>query len=390
VNYEATLFGDAAPRHLFNDTKHHRVRYTAVAASRYREYFPQDQRLVFTRESDPVEVWVPASERPLAPEVVYVLPTFGWQRQTETNLQRSVRFGGGLRAYFQRPWYSSGEGELLGVALWSAENGALSDGVRDKFKPFFTQWGMDPIWQTANLYGAPSVYDFANAAESEQAVSLEESSAALPGGQPGRVDVVGFTPRFDETRGMWYADLTLNLPAQTYAPFVRLALVRYQPCALADAKISRVALADFAQLTPDRSATVTADPHHPRTLRVVVSGAAPRGPLPAGPGAPPNAAQPTHVRVRVQRRGELNSDLAWDDAPAAEAAVTQVYEGRGLNQPDLALWAGAVQFASPPPPGRYRLLIEEFEYISATYTEAGGDIRRAPGRLIYAETFGVG
>jgi hypothetical protein len=30
-------------------------------------------------------------------------------------------------------------------------------------------------------------------------------------------------------------------------------------------------------------------------------------------------------------------------------------------------------------------LIEEFEYISANYTEG----RRAPGRLIYAETFDI-
>jgi hypothetical protein len=56
----------------------------------------------------------------LAPDVVYALPTFGWQRQTETNLKRSVRFGGGLRVYLRRPWFSSGAGELLGVALWAS------------------------------------------------------------------------------------------------------------------------------------------------------------------------------------------------------------------------------------------------------------------------------
>src|SRR5581483_2602324 len=94
-NEEQVVFFDAAPRHLFNDTKHHRVSYTAVATSRYREYFPQDENLNFTRESEPVLVDVPASERPHAASVAYVLPTFGWQRQTDTNLKRSVRFGGG-------------------------------------------------------------------------------------------------------------------------------------------------------------------------------------------------------------------------------------------------------------------------------------------------------
>ncbi|HMF64769.1 MAG TPA: hypothetical protein VK608_11830 [Edaphobacter sp.] len=377
------VFSQAAPRHLFNDTRRHRVTYTATAASRFREYFPQDQDLDFTRSSLPVLVDVPASARPLAPEVVYVVPTFGWQRQTDTNLKRSVRFGGGLRVYLERGWYSSGEGELLGVALWSSANGILDEHQRDKFKPFITQWGMDPIWQTANLSYVPGTSNFPDAVESDFGVSLEESSAAKSPTEPGRADVVGFTPQFDETRQLWFADLTVNLGA-TYSPFIRLALVRYQPHALDDARISRVVLAGFSQLTPDRAAMVTADPHHPRTLRVTVSGVAPRGPQPEGPGRP-RPSRPTHVTVRVQQRTAVASDLAWDDAPAAVATVTQFYEGPGLNQPDLGLWVGAVTFVVAPAPGQFRLLIEEFEFVSANYATQG----YAPGRLIYAETFAV-
>ena len=79
------------------------------------------------------------------------------------------------------------------------------------------------------------------------------------------------------------------------------------------------------------------------------------------------------------------SELGWTDAPATEVIVTQFYEGGGIGQPDLALWVGAVTFAAPPAAGKYRLLIEEFEYITADYMEG----RNAPGRLIYAETFTV-
>ena len=61
------------------------------------------------------------------------------------------------------------------------------------------------------------------------------------------------------------------------------------------------------------------------------------------------------------------------------------YDRPGLNQPDLALWVGAVRFADPTPPGEFRLLIEELEYISADYAEQG----QPPGRLIYAETFDI-
>jgi hypothetical protein len=376
-------FTDAGPTHELGDTRRHLVRYTAVAASRYREYFPQDTGLDFTRTSESVLVDVPASARPLAPDVVYVVPTFGWQRQTDTNMKRSVRFGGGLRVYLKRPWFSSGTGELLGVALWSTLDGALNDAQRDKFKPFFTQWGMDPIWQTAGLSGVPTVNNFPDAVERDFGVSLEESSARLAADQPGRVDVVGFTPQFDASRGLWFADLTIDL-GPTYSPFVRLALVRYQPHALDDARISRVVLAGFAQLTPDRTALVTADPYHPRTLRVVVSGVAPTGPLPAGPAAR-KPARPTHVRVRVQQRTPAGGALGWEDTPAAEATATQFYEGPGLGQPDLGLWVGAVTFAAAPEPGRYRLLVEELEYVSANYSDG----REAPGRLIYAETFEV-
>jgi hypothetical protein len=87
----------------------------------------------------------------------------------------------------------------------------------------------------------------------------------------------------------------------------------------------------------------------------------------------------------AQKRTPDAGALGWQDAPAAEAAVTQFYEGHGLNQPDLGLWIGAVTFAAAPTPDTYRLLVEEYEYISANYTDG----RRAPGRLIYAETFEV-
>jgi hypothetical protein len=106
------------------------------------------------------------------------------------------------------------------------------------------------------------------------------------------------------------------------------------------------------------------------------------GPPPSGP-APEKPARPTHVQVRVQKRGE--TELDWSDAPAAEATVTHFYEGQALFQPGVALWIGAVTFAVAPEPGAYRLLIEEFEYVSATYADG----RQAPGRLIYAETFAV-
>ena len=200
--------------------------------------------------------------------------------------------------------------------------------------------------------------------------------------EPGLVDVVGFEPQFDEERGLWFADLTLDTFGETYMPFVRLALVRYQPEALLDAKVSRVVLADFAQLTPDRSAMVTCDPHHPRRLNVVVSGVAPVGPSPGASG------RATQITVRVQERDpQLPGELGWRDAPTETATVTPAVDGPAAGRPNIVMWAGSVVFAETPEVDRFRLLVEEHEFVAPGEAIVTGSKRLPRGRLIYAETF---
>ncbi|MFQ5810607.1 MAG: hypothetical protein ACE5JM_13405, partial [Armatimonadota bacterium] len=112
-----------AERHEFGDTKYRRVTYTAVATTRFREYLPfTDNEIdtgqkVITRTSQPETVDVLSSARPDSPKVVYVVPTFGWETQETSRGRTRTRSGGGLRVYLERPWFSSGDGELLGVVL---------------------------------------------------------------------------------------------------------------------------------------------------------------------------------------------------------------------------------------------------------------------------------
>ena len=49
----------------------------------------------------------------------------------------------GVRIYLERPWYSSGEGELVGVLL--APGGDDSRGCSG----LVSQWGADPVWVSA-------------------------------------------------------------------------------------------------------------------------------------------------------------------------------------------------------------------------------------------------
>ena len=275
---------------------------------------------------------MPSSARPLTPEIVYVVPTFEWERQETTNVKTEVRFGNGLRVYINRPWYSSGEGELLGVALWPQARQAPTDDDRETYKSVFTQWGLDPIWKTGDVVAAPALqptpttYDFPNAVATGTSLTLEESDL--------KVDVAGHSVGFDETRKLWYCDITFQNP-QTYAPFVRLALGRYQPRSIAGVELSHLVLADIAQLTPDRSAALSVDPADPRRARLYVGGIA--------------ATRPTRsfITITVEHRNlQIRTDLGWEPAPVSEVKVTE--DSPVPTSLDAVLWSGSIVFANEP------------------------------------------
>jgi hypothetical protein len=207
--------------------------------------------------------------------------------------------------------------------------------------------------------------------------------------------VAGFKVDFDYERQKWFADINVDFYSQAYTPFIRLALARYQPCALPDSKLSAAVLADYAQLTPERAAVVTVDPYHPRLLRLTVSGPAPSGPAPTivGPQPTDPVHVPTQVEVALQQRNPaVQGDLGWQDAPATTAAITSL---TFTDPTGLVRWTGTVQFASLPPAGQYRLLVREYEYLSANYTNPIGPargrrlLREQPHRLIYAEAIEI-
>ncbi len=327
----------AAPVHRFQDSKHRWVGYSPVATSRYQEYFPAG--LDFTRSGETLVVDVPSSARPLAPDVAYVVPTFGWEQQETTNVKSSVRFGNGLRVYLNRPWYSSGDSELLGVVLW---NGSAPDyPTREAYKPFFTQWGNDPIWKTGYLADVPAVGDFTGALTTATQLQLEETAKQF--------DVAGHLVEFDQQRGLWFCDIELA-NSLSYTPFIRLALARYQPHSVQGVELSRVVLADYAQLAPDRSAVVSIDPSDIRRAQVFVGGLAPQGPT------------QSVIEVTVERRlAHAVSDVAWEVAPANVVTVTE--NAPDASEPDAVLWSGKIVFAKTPPPGQFRIVVREFERI---------------------------
>lgn len=338
-------------RHEFGDTRLRLIHYRVRASTRFREYLPpalHAQADKITRRGPVAEgralqrgadedfgapvldlpdaglyTVVPASAPPDAPRVLYTLPTFRWQRSTTADSQSVTRIGNGLRVWLDRPWFSSGDGELLGVIL--LPSGGRFAGMDDRLTPYVTQWGMDPFWDTARPSAGIEVRDFP-ARVADEAVSLLEVSGQT-------VHVVGHRVRWHAERRLWYCDIELD-PGRGYMPFVRLALVRYQPHALAGARISKVVMAEFAQVLPRRQLQLTASASGiSLALRGVVPTHGPTRWTPDEPQyaedrVPGSQGRQETGRNRVQlvlqlRDPEIDSDLGWSDASVLASGVLQ-------------------------------------------------------------------
>jgi hypothetical protein len=333
-------------KHEFHDTKHRNVTYTAVATTRFKEYFPDAltaDPANITRSSQPVTLSILNSARPAAPRPLYVIPSFGWQSTTEGAWTVSKRSGGGLRIYLDRPWLSSGEGELLAAVLWGCAPppGFPGWSVPDFLKGYVTQWGKDPIWDAAAppSQAMPLPEHFRNAVAVGTELTLDELSndPFLP------FTAVGHQVFYDDQHGrkLWYCDIEMDA-GEAYFPFLRLALARYQPQSMPGAHLSRVVLADFTQLLPDRSASITFDPIDATSLQLAINGL-----TYGGPGA-------AVMTATLQTQPPGGGDLAW--ASISVISLTP----HAFGGPDT-LWTAQVTLPAPRGSRPFRLLIQEFE-----------------------------
>lgn len=246
--------------HHFGDTKHRWVDYKLVGTSRYGDYFSSVLKaypsLPVTRDSEWKErVNILSSARPLAPGIEYIIPTFEWRKSQNDTTVRHQRMGGGLRIYLKRPWYSTGEDEMLAVILPQYKQSMLSMvAASPGYTNYYTHWGIDPI-----LYGqrpanvSPGIEEF-------RLKPVIDSGLQYPG-QPGALaKVVAYPVHFDTDRQMWFCDIAID-PGQMYFPFVKLFLARYQPHSVreenSDVCLSPIVAAKMTQLMPERKATLT-------------------------------------------------------------------------------------------------------------------------------------
>lgn len=451
--------------HEFGDTRYRKVTYNITATTRYLEYMSfyqeyqafrkqhnaslgqgkQQPDLVlnwekkrpknsFTRRSIPVTINVLSSARPPAPEIEYIIPTFGWERSKEGQKITSTRRGGGLRVYLRRPWFRSGAGELLGVVVGMPQTRGLKQRTlmsavsSTAMRPYITQWGMDPIWLSEPTESAwtPGLNNFNNTYKTESNLTLDEipgARVAVAGYVVGWWDKNGKLTGYDEERQLWYCDIIID-PGQSYFPFVRLALTRYQPNSISwggknpgDVKLSRVVLADFAQLAPNRFASVTftsdtvlniavtgytysesgADKYATQTGKTRVQSAnktlrtrnVEAKQIAKDPSLvsrlrsaviPQNGGSTVEVSLETSLVGG-NEPLAW--SPVMDSTVS-LKRNIGKNG-----WFGQITLPEPRGSRKFRLVIKEYEWFIQDETGASQikdsvNMRTEP-RLVYAD-----
>lgn len=191
-------------------------------------------RLPITRSSDEAggatfPVTIPNSAVPDVLLVEEVLPAFSRSFFNEGPDDYGVYHEGQtVRVWVRRPWFTTGNGELLGVLVGEREEGPLNEIARDAMSPLGPQ---API----------TVDDFPNAVDTR---------STLPGHDG--VGVAGHEVRFDTARNLWFADIAISADLG-YRPFVKLALVRFQPESVDGSFVSEPVITEPIRLGATRS-----------------------------------------------------------------------------------------------------------------------------------------
>jgi hypothetical protein len=247
----------------------------------------------------------------------------------------------GLRVYLDRPWYSSGDGERLGVVLWSDPTTAPNDAQR----AYVSEWGLDPLHLTAAPSQGPKLAAFklADATRTTDLTLAEVAGTTF--------HVAGHKVEYDASRKLWFADLEIDA-GPTYMPFVRLALARFQPISLTTAHLSPVVRADFVQLAPDRAVTITRPRTASRDLAITVAG--------VGYTRTAGVDGRSVIEVGVERK-RPNTDvstaqeLGWEAIASPAATLTPADGPNGTT-----VWTGQLTLPAGTA-GAFRVIVREVE-----------------------------
>jgi hypothetical protein len=288
----------------------------------------------------PVQANILSTARPEPPKVLYIVPTFSWGT-TGGGPSITRQRKGGLRVYMERPWWTSGERERLGVVCWKGNTGQSQ--LDDRLRRHATEWGVDPVHLSPATPDEVTPSAFPLRVDTGLNVTLPEVAGEF-------FDVAAHDVAFDAERDLWYCDLEISMGGN-YFPFVRLVLVRYQKDSLSALKLSPVVRADYIQTSPDRSLSVVAlPPTGPRRqFSVTVSGTS---------FATTFAdQQASRVYTSLEKRHPtVENELGW----VAVQGQGNLSRGEFFG---VTFWTGTAALPAGANPDDYRLVVEEVERI---------------------------
>ncbi len=186
------------------------------------------------------------------------------------------------------------------------------------------------------------------------------------GRPPMAVTICAFDVKPDISRQLWYCDIEMD-SGDAYFPFVRLAIARYQVNSIRGAHLSPVVLADFAQLVPDRTASVVVNPQDPNQALVTVAGV---------PGTAGSQRQSKIVVEVEEANPAVGGELGWTPLPNSKGSI--------LPKLNAQQWTGPVPL--PAPSGKpQRVVIKEFEVFNLPKEADSSPSPRQDERLVYAD-----
>jgi hypothetical protein len=258
------------------------------------------------------------------------------------------------------------------------------EAIHAMLQPYVTQWGSDPVWASRLPQLPPVISDFTSRISDRGGLTLDEVSPQA------KVSVAGHEVYFDTDRMLWYSDIEID-NGDSYYPFVRLALARYQPHSLDGAHLSRVVVADFMQLAPDRTAVLEVGQG---AALITVRGYGGENITgrwsPAFPdilfGADATPSPNTTMRAVLQRRPkEVPGDLGWEPAGPE---ITLDADAQGF----WATWTGTLGIPTTDDGVDRRILITEIETFPRDTVEGDPPYMFSPRdrvreRIVYADTF---
>ncbi|MHB2050346.1 hypothetical protein [Pseudomonas sp. VEM90] len=355
--------------YAFRDGRARQLKVKMVATSAFTGFYPKDRTapvgdewigrhdVESSRFATAPVVWTDCTFRPPSPVIDRALPLFAWDSLPEQ--AESTRRSAHLRIYLGEKWYASGANERLGVVLLDGDDPRgvceYMTGALEPFHRFISQAGSDPVRKTdpaplriepRHFRNAPApVQAMLHLPEGDGPSPAKSRSASAVAALP--VIVLPYVPQFSESDGL-YCDLELDI-GDSYSPFVRLGLVRYQEHAVEHLRLSHPIAFDV-QLLPERRLWVEYDPDGRGDRTVIVE----------GPGFDvPELGQPFHkanaLRLAVLSWNEDTKD--WRESLVVEERLEPEIDPVSCGY----RWRKDFRLPTKTYPERFMLVAEEYE-----------------------------